>query len=252
MLVVSNPPHGEVRAAAAAEILGLPTEHARLKINFGAPEVLAATDPDRAIDVAISLKAAGLGVEMREGDALARVPWPTLVSSFEFGDTALRVGVENGPLEIPYDEPVFGVFCEPPEEFVPPSDWSGPPPNGTVLRGPAAADALEWVPHLDLYVQRIDALHRVAIEGPAMVAVVSECLARFSRFELDGRLQGVRPRRRFVPGEQGFDLDMRKRYAFGTLLLRHVLESISPEIRDVTQYELGSRLAFVLRRGGRA
>jgi len=252
MLVVSNPPHGEVKAAAAAEVLGLSPEEARLKAGFGAPEVMAASDPDRAADVAISLKAAGLNVAMREGGQLADVPWPTVVSSFEFRDSSLRVGVENGPLEISYEEPVFGVFCEPPEGFVPPADWSGPPPNGTVLTGPAAAEALEWVPHLDLYVERDGTLHRVAIEGPAMVAMVSECRVRFPRFELDARLQGVRPRRRFVPGEQGFNPDLRKRYAFGTLLLRHVLESISPDMRDVTQYELGSRLAYVLTRGVRA
>lgn len=252
MLVVSDPPHGEVKTAAAAEILGLAAEEARLKVAFCAPEVLAASDPDRATEVAISLKAAGLNVGMRDGGDVARLPWPTLVSSFEFGDHALRVGVESGPLEIPYEEPVLGVYCEPPDEFVPPADWSGPPPHGTVLTGPAAADALEWVPHLDLWVQLDGALHRVAIEGPAMIAMVSECRARFPRLELDARLQGVRPRRRFVPGDRGFDPDMRKRYAFGTLLLRHVLESISPEIRDVTQYELGSRLAFVLSRSARA
>jgi hypothetical protein len=53
-----------------------------------------------------------------------------------------------------------------------------------------------------------------------------------------------------VAGELGFDPDMRKRYAFGTLLLRNLLESISSELRDVTQYELGSRLAYVLSQEG--
>jgi hypothetical protein len=251
MLVVSDPPHGAVKAAAAAEILGLPTDNARLKVRFGAPEVLAAADPDRAVDVAIALKATGLNVEMREGEWLAELPWPTRVSSFEFCDAGLRVEVEDGALDLLYHEPVFGVFCEPPEGFVPPPGWAGPPPHGTILTGPAAADALEWVPHLDLYVRREDELRRVAIDGPSMVAMVAECAARFSAFDLDARLQGVRPRRRFRAGEQGFDLDMRKRYAFGTLLLRHALESIAPELRDVTQYELGSRLAYVLRRGAR-
>lgn len=251
MLVVSDPPHRELKPAAAAEVLGLTVEEARLKSGFGAPEVLAASDPDRATEVAISLKAAGLRVEMRDGGELARVPWPVLVSSFEFGEDALRVGVEGGALDIPYEEQVFGVFCEPPEGFVPPPDATLPPPHGTVLSGPDAAEALEWVPHLDLYVRRDGALHRVAVEGPAMVAMVAECCARFPRLELDARLQGVRPRRRFVSGEQGFDPDMRKRYAFGTLLLRHALDSISPEIRNVTQYELGSRLAWVLSRGAR-
>lgn len=47
-------------------------------------------------------------------------------------------------------------------------------------------------------------------------------------------------------GEAGFDPDLRKRYSFGTLLLCHILDSISAELRDVPQYELGSRMAYAL------
>ena len=63
---------------------------------------------------------------------------------------------------------------------------------------------------------------------------------------MDARLENVRPRRRFVAGESGFDMDLRKHYSFGTLLLRHALEEISPELKDVPHYEYGSRLACVL------
>ena len=41
-------------------------------------------------------------------------------------------------------------------------------------------------------------------------------------------------------------MDLRKLFSFGTLLLRQVLESISPELRDIPQYELGSRLAYLM------
>jgi len=57
---------------------------------------------------------------------------------------------------------------------------------------------------------------------------------------------GVRPRQRFVMGEAGFNPDQRKRYSFGTLLLCHVLESIAPALREITQYEFGSRIGFAL------
>jgi hypothetical protein len=58
----------------------------------------------------------------------------------------------------------------------------------------------------------------------------------------------VRPRRRFVAGEAGFDMDLRKHYSFGTLLLRHALGSVSDEIKDLPHYEFGSRLACALAR----
>jgi hypothetical protein len=251
MLVVSDPPHEViVKEEAAAEALGLPVDHTLLKVGFGAPEVLGATDPERAADLAISLKAADVRVQMRDGSGLARIPWPTIVAAFELDRDALRARVEDGAVvEIPYDEPVVAVSCEPPVDFVPPADWSGPNPAGTSLSGAAAADALEWVPHVDLYFQRDGRLRRISIDGELIVPLVAECEGRFTRLTLDRRLEGVRPRRRFVAGDVGFNPDQRKRYAFGTLLLRHALESIDPELRDLTQYELGSRLAYLLGRG---
>ncbi len=249
MLVISDPPHGIVKEEIAASTIGLPANEARLKIGFGAPEILAAADPENAAEVTITLKAAGLRVEMRDSVGLRRIPWPTLVSAFDFADDVLRLSVQDGEVvEIPYSEPLLAVHCEPPVDFTPPADWAGLPPPGTAISGPGAADVLEWIPHLDLYYERDGEPWRFSIEGDTMVAVVDECRSRFTDLTLDARLDGVRPRRRFVPGEAGFDADQRKRYAFGTLLLRHALESVSPELRDLTQFELGSRLAYLLAR----
>jgi hypothetical protein len=250
MLVVSDPPHREVKEEVAAAVLGLHAEDARMKIRFGAPEVLAATDPDRAVELALNLKSAGVRAEMRDADALARVPWPTLVSAFEFGDRGLCARMGSEAIELGYGEPVFGVYCEPPPDFHAPSGASAAALEGMSCAGPVAAEALEWIPHLDLYYSQAGAPKRIAVAAGTMVAMIDECRSRFTRLALDTRLEGVRPRRRFVAGERGFDPDLRKRYAFGTLLLRHVLESISPELRDLTQYELGSRLAWVLHRHG--
>ena len=64
---------------------------------------------------------------------------------------------------------------------------------------------------------------------------------------LDKRLVDVRPRRRFVLGGPPQGSEARKLFSFGTLGLRELIESAAPELRDITQYELGSRLAYLLR-----
>jgi hypothetical protein len=127
----------------------------------------------------------------------------------------------------------------------------------------AIAEALDGMAILDLYTFTDGELDRITIandvadfaagvgmEGglPAdrLKAMLAECARRFERLTVDARLENVRPRRRFVPGDAGFDMDMRKHYSFGTLLLRHALEEISPQLKDLPHYEYGSRLACVL------
>jgi hypothetical protein len=236
--------------------MGLPAPEARLKIAFGAPEVLAATVQARAADIAESLISAGMNVSVRSADELGRIPWPTLASSFEFGSTALAASTLEGRIEIPYDRPVFAVACRPPADFRAPDQA-----DATGAEGREAAEAMEWVTHIDFYHVRDGELARLSIApeltrgwagrgatGTAadLMALLVECRRHFKKIEIDGRLDGVRPRRRFVAGETGFDPDVRRRYAFGTLLLRHLLEEISPALRDATHYETGSRLAYVL------
>ena len=80
------------------------------------------------------------------------------------------------------------------------------------------------------------------------MAMLTECERRFSHIEVDQRLSGVLPRQRFAMGDMRFDPDMRKNFSYGTLLLRQALNSVSPELGDLTQFELGSRLAYVLSR----
>ena len=76
--------------------------------------------------------------------------------------------------------------------------------------------------------------------------MVAEVKRRLHGLQLDERLAGVRPRARFIMGEAGFNPDQRKRFSFGTLLLCNVLEAIEPELRNLTHYEYGSRLAYAL------
>ena len=267
LLVVSDPPHRDVDHEAVATVLGLTAEEARLKMLYTAPEVMLAWDPDRALDFAASLRATGANVALIDGRGLVDVPWPTLVDRFELGPEALRVHAAGSDREIPYGAELLAVYSSPPPGFSGGGANDQRPASEPEAEGPASASAIEWTGGLDLYDRGEDgAVRRHTLSrdltdfsglGPAagsmapearMRATIAELRARVPGLRLDDRLEHVRPRRRFVGGEVEFDLDMRKLYSFGTLLLRSVMESISPELRDLTHYELGSRLAYVLSR----
>jgi hypothetical protein len=251
---------------AVADALGLELATASLKVAFGAPEVLRCADAARAVPFAHVLGEAGLRVSVIDGAELARVPWPAPISTMSFGPDGL-VGLFRGrAVGIGYEEPVLAVFCQPPRNYTRPAAI---PPLSPASKGVQIAEALDGMAVLDLYTRTGGQLHRITIaqdvadftgiDGledvpPAgrIEAVLSECGRRFQRLTVDARLQNVRPRRRFVAGEAGFDMDLRKHYSFGTLLLRHALEEISPELKDLPHYEYGSRLACVLGRGALA
>jgi hypothetical protein len=115
--------------------------------------------------------------------------------------------------------------------------------------GPTIAEAIQRTSIVDLYFREGETLRRITIVPHLLDVdgdrVLNEIGRRFKRLRLDTRLAGVRPRAPFVVGA-GFDVSDRRRYSFGTLMLREVLESISPELGIVPQYELGSRLAYAL------
>lgn len=254
-LVVSDPPHGDVDLDRVAELLSLDIFVTRLKINFRAPEILGSSDAGEVSFFAGQLKDAGLSVSMVNGAMLLAPPWPEPASTFVFDDSALRVTAGGETVRVPYDAEVVAVCCQPPADFSmkPAVDPQGALKSG---HGPTIAEAIQWMSILDLYFLEDDELKRVSIvpELSAVDAstVVHDVEQRFKNLHLDSRLVGVRPRQRFVMGEAGFDPDQRKRYSFGTLLLCHVLESITPELRDITQYEFGSRVAFALSPLGKA
>lgn len=250
ILVVSDPPHGQVDHEAVASTLGLDPETTGLKVAFPAPEVLAATGPRQAHEIAEELTRAGLRARVISGHEVADVPWPGLATAVDFGSDALRATVAGDVVEIPYSRGVWGVSCRPPDEF-------SAEPSVTLEearrlgRGPAVAEALAWTHHLDLYTEHEGRLERVSVvDDPAHAAEETERL--FHRVTVDRRLEGIRPRQRFVAGEAGFDVDLRKAFSFGTLLLRQVLQSVSEDLRDLPQYEFASRLSYVTRPAAQA
>jgi hypothetical protein len=267
ILLVSDPPHGTVDHQAVAEILGLDDRDAVPKLDFAAPEIFVAWEAARATEMARDLRAAGVRLATIEGIELTKIPWPSLVSSFEFASDRLVTRLDAEEVTVPYDRPVLAVFCAPPDGF-PASGPLGDEPRGTP-DGPDGlglmiAEAIQWMSVLDLYVEWDDGLERITIArdaadfaglGPVatkqsgsqnMRTLLDRCRKSFTGLRIDDRLAGVRPRQRFVMGDTSFNLDLRKRFSFGTLLLQQALESISPSLRDLPQWELASRLAVLL------
>ena len=266
ILVVSDPPQDTVDVDAVAAILGLDAADARLKVDFQAPEVLFVSDPTPAVDFASSLRAAGMNVAVIDGRALAEVPWPAVARSIRFCDDGLHAVAGGRELVLPYEHRLLAVHARPPAGVTRP-EGARDPMEAFGEPSLAVAEAIEWMPNLDLYATTGGKVTRISVvqdlvdfsglgeaEGAtpeeSFAQVMTECARRFHRFDVDTRLENVRPRQRFIMGQPDFDYDMRKLYSFGTLLLRQALDAISPDLKQLTQYELGSRLAYVLDQRG--
>jgi hypothetical protein len=253
-LVVSDPPHGEVDLGATAELLGLDVFAARLKASFRAPEVMAATDPLRAGEFAAALRATGFDVSILDGAILAAMPWPDPVSTLAFDASHLQATIRDEGVAIPYDAEVVAVHCAPPDDrpTVPTTSRTSTLDLERAVasgHGPTIAEAVQRRSILDLYFRDAGSLRRATIVPDLLKSemgpVKKEVVRRFRSLRLDDRLAGVRPRAPFGVGA-GFDGRDRRRYSFGTQMLREVLESIAPELRAIPQYEFGSRLAYAL------
>lgn len=277
--VVSNPPHDQVDYRTVASVLGLGVGDAQLKVDFAAPEVLSASDPEPAREVAGSLRAAGLNTVIVDARRLAAIHWPMPVSSFEFREDGLAARIGNEEVVLPYHHPVLGVYCKPPAYFMTGGAGGGlgeaPPEHHDVStlielartgNGARVAEVIQWTAILDLYYELNGTSRRLSIvreltdfsglgdqtrptPGENIQAFVAECTRRFTSITLDTRLKDVRPRQPFRMGDESFDLDMRKLFSYGTLLLRQALATVSPELGDLTQYEFASRIGYVLASG---
>jgi hypothetical protein len=82
-----------------------------------------------------------------------------------------------------------------------------------------------------------------------MEMLVQEIEDRFKSGAVDRRLVNMQPRQRPMVGTPTPDHPERKGFSFATEALNRLLESISPDLKGVSQFELSSRLAFLTRRG---
>ena len=83
------------------------------------------------------------------------------------------------------------------------------------------------------------------VEGN-MLKFVAECERRFTKVQFDRRLENVRVRRSLIIDTAARPPhEARKGFSYATTALATLLESISPGLRNISQFELGSRLAYL-------
>ncbi len=251
-LIISNPPHeDEVDAHRAAPSFGLTAADVRMKANYGAPEIwVMSTVKSKLEDAARTIREAGLNVMVIEGKDLANIPAPARVKSFSFTDTYLVASLEDLEVGLPYDAPIVAVFCKAP---------AGSPAELTRPTGAALLDIygsrkgellrISFVQEVVNF-SGLDDLKLPTAEGN-MLKFVWECERRFTKGQFDRRLVDVRLRRSLVidtaaPARPTHQL--RKGFSYATTALAKLLESVSPDLRNVSQFELGSRLAYLTKR----
>lgn len=279
-LVVSDPPHQRIDQQAAAELLGLTVAELRMKADFPAPEVwLAFQEMDQANSAANALQQTGLNTGVVDGFDLRSLPGPDPVTSFAFAETGFVARFPGEERELPYDRPTLAVFCRPSTDVL--RTLTSRSPHSPASRPSALdpvdddageldetdwtrkAEALELTTNLDLYTAVDGEVVRTSIDKDVvdfsglgdllqpsnnanMDVCVSECERFFDSITLDVRLKDMQPRQRAIVGSATEWDQERKLFSFGTLSLRQLLGSIAPELRDLTQFELGSRLAYLL------
>lgn len=257
VLVISNPPHGTVDARRAAPLLGLIPAEVNLKAHYHVPEIwLAGTDRAGMEEAAGALRDAGLNVVVVAADDLRAVPDQKLVRSFAFGEAGLCLTLDEQGVEARYDHPIIAVTCTP-----------RPPEGGVggVLPAPVTGERAgisEVSPFLDLYALRQAGVLRVAVYpeivdfsglGPHiapshagnMLHFVQEFEKRFTRVRFDRRLMNMQLRRRPGVAVPAVREDTRRGYSYASRGLLELLEAVAPELRDISQAELSSRLAYL-------
>ena len=280
-LLVSDPPHKEPDLAAAAPHFGLTAAEVRMKANYPIPEIwLADTDAEK-IDASIdSLRETGLSVRSIEGAALSAIPDQTIVKAFAFSDSTFTMTLEDNEVTLPFDEATVCVFCQPREAIGEESSRSASSPlSGLSARvslaglpgstGRASMAGLQepggQSPHLDIYVSHDDKVVRYAVVQDKadfaglgelqlpravdnMVMFVAEFEDRFKDGALDRRLMDMQPRSRAMVTQRTAHTGVRKGYSFATAALSQLLDSIDPAMKDMSQFELASRLAYLTSR----
>jgi len=265
-LVLSNPPHGVVDVHRAALPLGLPPAEAGLKVHHPVPEIWLVDQDRTAAEAATQeLRAAGLRVTPMPADALRDSPPPAAVRSFRFEATGLTLTLDDGVVTLRSGERFTAVFC-------PPRQADGSEPGRSV--GTPLSEALRptgeptlTLGFLDLYQTSEGRLRRDAVVqgvtefsglGASMlpsavgnlIKFAAELEARPPHAHVDRRLSLLQARRRTtvqaMPSRAG---PARQGFTYGTPALTALLASLRPELRDVSELDLSSRLVYLTSRG---
>ncbi len=95
-------------------------------------------------------------------------------------------------------------------------------------------------------------LGELALENPIanLEMFVQEFDEKFEQGTVDRRLIDLQPRQRPMVGEAQASAPERKGYSYATQALARLLESISPDLKAMSQFELSSRLAYITAQQG--
>ena len=286
-LIVSNPPQEDPDLISAAPHFGLSAAEIRMKANYPVPEIwLADADAAKMEATATELRNAALSVVAVRGEDLAAVPAALPVKSFAFADAGLTAQLEDSEVHLAFDAPLTAVFCQPramvSDEMARSTDSLT---EGLVQRRSGmfmARDSLVGFsgtrvssaepeaddtpsPFLDVYVARDDELQRISFAEDTvdfsglgelalprasdnMVMFVAEFEDRFPAVGVDRRLVGMQPRMRQMVHRHAELHGERKGFSFATQALSQLLDSISGDLKDLNQFELASRLAYLTKR----
>lgn len=275
-LIISNPPHHTVNIDAAIPCFDMPAVAVRLKANYAVPEIwFADEDSDRLEGTAKTLRTAGLNVALVASRALATVPGRSIVKTFAFTDEGLvlRSGEEN--IALSYDAPLLAVFCQPIHYRRSGSDIAlrdvvGRRTSGFLamkeqqprFSGPTPKDVEEEdPPFVDFYTMQDGAPRRLSVmqtgvdfsglhmrwrrAADNMLLFLAECQDRFQNAKVDRRLVGLRVRQSVSMTQQAAPASRRHGFSYATIALVRLLESISPDLRGLSDPELSSRLIYL-------
>jgi hypothetical protein len=78
-----------------------------------------------------------------------------------------------------------------------------------------------------------------------MVMFVAELEDKFPAARVDRRLVGMQPRSRAMLSKRTLISGERKGFSFATAALSQLLESLSPDLKAINQFDLASRLAYL-------
>ena len=262
-----------MNALEAASHFGLTATEVGMKANYGLPEIWFADEDEAKLqDIAKALEAAGLNVILVAASDLVEIPGQTPAESFAFTDEGLQVDLADSAWTVAYDGPAIAVYGRPridmqggtaPARLIASqmSSWA----HARVARSGssnAVMGGLGVSPFLDIYTHSDTGLLRTSIvqevtsfsrspDDPlyalsAMENLVAEFENRFEDVYVDHRLVDMTLRgiTRVVTGPNPGG-PVRTGFAFASEGLAELLDSLSPDLKDIHQSDLSSRLAYL-------
>ncbi len=281
-LIVSNPPHDVTNLRSVAPYFDLTLAEIRMKTNYPVPEIWFAERDWRRLEPTTELLVeAGLNTVVLTGRELAAIPRQTPVESFSFADTGLIARWDESEVTVAYDAPVICVFCQPRKDAGElesaegmRSTLSSRLSHGTATHSGRSSVAMlasrlaapTGLTFLDIYSPHEGGLLRISVIQDVvdfsglhkqllrpqdnMMMFVAECEDRFTNAQFDRRLVGMRLRKSAtVSGQTPPQFTGRRSgFSYATTALTQLLDSVSPDLKGVSQHEMSSRLAYLAKR----